>query len=146
MSLLGPEGFRDLGHLILSRARHAARVIGAIPGLSVPWAEGHLREVVVRFDRTGKTVAEVNDALRARGIFGGKDISGEGLGLGQAALCCVTEIHDAADIDRLAGTLREIVACPCPPFTPPAGTGPSSSPWAARAREGSFSPYPTCRR
>jgi len=62
------------------------------------------------FDRTGKTVSQVNDALRAKGIFGGKDISGEGLGLGQAALYCVTEVHEAADIRRLADALQEIVA------------------------------------
>ncbi len=110
MSLLGPEGFRELGHLIVSRARHAARLIGAVPGLSVPWGDTVFKEFVVNFDRSGKTVAQVNDALRARGIFGGKDISDEGLGLGQAALYCVTEIHEAADIRRLVDALTEIVA------------------------------------
>ena len=29
------------------------------------------------FDGTGKTVAEINRGLRARGIFGGKDLSRE---------------------------------------------------------------------
>ncbi len=110
MSLLGPEGFRELGHLIVSRARYAARLIGAVPGLSVPWGDGIFKEFVVNFDGSGKTVTQVNDALRARGIFGGKDISGEGLNLGQAALYCVTEVHEAADIRRLVDALQEIVA------------------------------------
>ncbi|MGQ0564035.1 MAG: aminomethyl-transferring glycine dehydrogenase subunit GcvPA [Gemmobacter sp.] len=110
MSLLGPEGFRELGHLIVSRARYAARLIGQVPGVSVPWADGIFKEFVVNFDRTGRTVTDINDALRARGIFGGKDISEEGLGLGQAALYCVTEVHTAADIRRLADALREVVA------------------------------------
>ncbi len=62
----------------------------------------------MNFDGTGKTVAQINDALRAKGIFGGKDISDEGLGLGQAALYCVTEVHSADDIRRLADALKEV--------------------------------------
>ncbi|MFN3145517.1 MAG: aminomethyl-transferring glycine dehydrogenase subunit GcvPA [Paracoccaceae bacterium] len=109
MSLLGPEGFRELGTLIVSRARYAAKLLGEVPGVRVVWPDTTFKEFVVNFDGTGKTVAEVNDALRAKGIFGGKDISGEDNGLGQSALYCVTEIHTAADIRRLADTLREVL-------------------------------------
>ena len=109
MSLLGPEGFRELGHLIVSRARYAAKLLGEVPGVRVVWPETTFKEFVVNFDDTGKSVAEVNDALRARGIFGGKDISGEGLGLGQSALFCVTEVHSAAEIRRLTETLKEVL-------------------------------------
>lgn len=108
MSLLGPEGFREVGTLILSRARYAARLLNQIPGVKAVWPETGFKEFVVNFDDTGKTVEVVNDALRARGIFGGKDISGEGHGLGQAALYCVTEVHSAADIRRLADAVKEI--------------------------------------
>jgi glycine dehydrogenase subunit 1 len=110
MSLLGPAGFRELGELILARARYAARLLGQVSGLRVIWPEGHFKEFVVNFDATGRTVAEINDALRSEGIFGGKDISAEGFGLGQAALYCVTELHTAADLRRLATTLAEICA------------------------------------
>jgi glycine dehydrogenase subunit 1 len=58
---------------------------------------------------TGKTVAAINHALHARGIFGGKDLSAEFPEWGQTALYCVTEIHEQADIDRLAATLAEAV-------------------------------------
>jgi len=108
MTLLGPEGFREVGNLILARARFAARLLGAIPGIRIVWPDTTFKEFVVNFDGTGKTVAEVNDALRQQGIFGGKDISGEAGGLGQSALYCVTEIHGSADIRRLAGALKEI--------------------------------------
>ncbi len=110
MSLLGPEGFRELGQLIVSRARYAAKMLDAIPGVQVVWPDTQFKEFVVNFDRTGKTVAEVNEALRDYGIFGGKDISDEGLNLGQAALYCVTEVHSAADIRRLTDTMKEILA------------------------------------
>ncbi len=110
MSLLGPEGFAELGRLIVSRARYAARLLADIPGVSVVWPDGHFKEFVVNFDSTGKSVAEINTALRTHGIFGGKDISDEGLNLGQSALYCVTEVHTAADIRRLCDTLKEVLA------------------------------------
>ena len=109
MSLLGPEGFRELGTLIVSRARYAAKLLGNIDGVRIIWPDTTFKEFVVNFDDTGKTVTEINDALRARGVFGGKDLSDETNGLGQSALYCVTEVHSAADIRRLAATLTEVL-------------------------------------
>ncbi|MBO6758520.1 MAG: aminomethyl-transferring glycine dehydrogenase subunit GcvPA [Roseibium sp.] len=110
MSLLGPDGFAEVGRLIVSRARYASKLLGEVPGVRIVWPNTQFKEFVVNFDDTGKRVAEINDALRAHGIFGGKDISGEGLGLGQSALYCVTEVHSAADIRRLADTLKEVLS------------------------------------
>jgi glycine dehydrogenase subunit 1 len=109
MSLLGPQGFREIGELIISRARYAADLLGRIDGISIRWPDTHFKEFVVDFSATGKTVAEINDALRMRGIFGGKDLSQEMPSLGQCALYCVTEIHSAADIQRLAMSLEEVL-------------------------------------
>ncbi|MFO6463369.1 aminomethyl-transferring glycine dehydrogenase subunit GcvPA [Jannaschia sp. KMU-145] len=110
MSLLGPQGFREVGTLIVSNARYAAKMLGDVPGVRIVWPDTTFKEFVVNFDDTGKTVAEINDALRARGIFGGKDVSGEDGALGQSALYCVTEVHTADDIHRLAETLKEVLA------------------------------------
>ena len=64
----------------------------------------------MNFDACGKTVAEINDALRTRHqIFGGKDLSQELPELGQSALYCVTEIHTADDLTRLAQAVKEVV-------------------------------------
>jgi glycine dehydrogenase subunit 1 len=109
MSLLGPEGFREVGTLIVSRARYAAKLLAEVPGVRIMWPDTTFKEFVVNFDDTGRTVAEINDGLRAHGIFGGKDISGEGLGLGQSALWCVTEVHTAVDIRRAAAALKEVL-------------------------------------
>lgn len=109
MSLLGPEGFRELGHLIVSRARYAAKLLADIAGIKIVWPGTTFKEFVVNFDGTGRSVADVNDNLRKHSIFGGKDISRDGTGLGQSALYCVTEIHTAADIRRLAATLKEVL-------------------------------------
>ena len=61
--------------------------------MRVRFPAGFFKEFVVDFDGTGKTVAEVNRALRERGIFGGKDLSRDFPTLGQSALYCVTEVH-----------------------------------------------------
>ena len=105
MAAMGPEGFREIGELILARSHRAASAIDALPGCSVDLERPFFKEFVVRFDRA--RVADVNAALRAQGIFGGKDISGEPGIDGQAALFCVTEVHTDADIDRLVAALKE---------------------------------------
>jgi glycine dehydrogenase subunit 1 len=108
MSLLGPQGFREVGELILARSAYAAQLLGAIPGVNVRWP-GFFKEFVVNFDGTGKTVEAINAALRARQIFGGKDLSAELPEFGQSALYCVTEVHSAEDLRRLADAIEEVV-------------------------------------
>ncbi len=110
LALLGPQGMAELGEGIMARARYAQLRLAEVPGLRVPlFQSAHFQEFVVSFDRSGKTVAQVNRALLERGIFGGKDLSREFPALGQSALYCVTEVHSQEDIDRLVETLREVV-------------------------------------
>lgn len=110
MSLLGPDGFRELGELIIARARYAARLLTDIPGVRVPNDNGFFKEFVVNFDATGKTVASINEALLANNIFGGIDLSQHFSDLGQSALYCVTEVHTEDDLQLLASTLKEVCA------------------------------------
>jgi glycine dehydrogenase subunit 1 len=110
MSVMGPEGFREVGELILSRSHYAAEKLGAVKGVEIVFPGGFFKEFVLRYDGTGKTVAEINRALRAKGIFGGHDLSKTFPELGQSALTCVTEVHSTADIDRFAAALAEVVA------------------------------------
>lgn len=111
LSLLGPQGMREVGEGIVQRAHYTMRRLNEITGVRAPhFRAAHFKEFVVNFDGTGKSVAEINRALRERGIFGGHDLSTERPALGQSALYCVTEIHTQADLDRLAVTLQEVVA------------------------------------
>ena len=66
-------------------------------------------EFVLNFDAAGKTVAEINKALLAKGIFGGYDLSGQMPGQGQAMLVCVTEKTELSDIDALVDALKNIL-------------------------------------
>jgi glycine dehydrogenase subunit 1 len=108
MALMGPQGFRDVGRAILQRSHYAARRLDDLPGVSVRFGEGFFKELVVDFGGTGRTVAAIDEALRERGIFGGKDLSRSHPQLGQSALYCVTEAHTRADVDRLVTALEEV--------------------------------------
>lgn len=110
MALMGPEGFKDVGELILQRAHYAARRIASIEGVRVAFPSGFFKEFVVDFSGTGRSVADINKALRAHGIFGGADLSRDFPELGQSALFCVTEVHTQADLLRLVDALSEVVA------------------------------------
>ena len=108
MSLLGPQGFKEVGELIIQRAKYAAKLLAEIEGIEVPFSSSGFKEFVVNFDGTGKTVAEINHGLKRLQIFGGKDLSREFPELGNSALYCVTEIHTQGDIERLVSAMREV--------------------------------------
>jgi glycine dehydrogenase subunit 1 len=111
LALMGPAGMAEVGDGIMARTRYAMDRLGAISGLRLPFAaQHHFKEFVVDFGGTGRSVADINRALLARGMFGGKDLTGELPELGETALYCVTEMHTQADIDRLAAELSEVLA------------------------------------
>jgi len=111
LALMGPQGMAEIGEGIMARARYAMQRLAEIEGLKVPLFQApHFQEFAINLDATQKSVAEVNQALLARGILGGKDLSSEFPVLGQSALYCLTEVHTQADIDRLVAALKEVVA------------------------------------
>ncbi len=108
MALLGPEGFRELGEVIIQRAHYCASILDEIDGVRVAPKSGFFKEFVVSFDDTGKSVSDINKSLLAHDIFGGLDLSESFPELGQSALYCVTELHNESDLKRLADALREV--------------------------------------
>jgi glycine dehydrogenase subunit 1 len=110
LALMGPQGMQEIGRGSMQRARYAMQKMAAIPKVRVQFVDTpHFKEFVVDFNKTGKTVAEINKALHARGIFGGSDLSVEFPALGQSALYCITEVHTQADIDGLVFAIHEVV-------------------------------------
>ncbi|MGD9315662.1 MAG: aminomethyl-transferring glycine dehydrogenase subunit GcvPA [Anaerolineae bacterium] len=110
LALMGPQGMVEIGEGIMARARYAMMQLNRLEGVTAPiYRSPHFQEFAVNLDGTGQTVAEINQALLAEGILGGKDLSLEFPALGQSALYCVTEAHSQEEIDRLAATLKEVV-------------------------------------
>jgi glycine dehydrogenase subunit 1 len=110
LALIGPQGLAEVGEIIMQKSHYAAMQLATINGVKSPmFDDPYFREFVVNFDGTGKTVEEINSALLAQGIFGGKDLSQDYPELGNSTLFCITELHRQADIDRLVAAVREIV-------------------------------------
>lgn len=110
MSLLGPQGMRDIAEVIMEKSHYAMKRFSEIRGLKVPiFSAPHFEEFTVNFDLAGKSVQEINRFLMKSGIVGGKDVTQEFPELGQTSLFCVSEIHTKADIDKLATALQEAV-------------------------------------
>ena len=149
MALLGPKGFARAWRADLARSHYAARRLGVIAGVKLPFAAGFFKEFVVNFDATGRSVAEINRRLLdEHAIFGGKDLSNDLPELGQSALYCVTEIHTAADIDRLVAARdggRVMSEPELRDYHAPVGTSRSSWSWRSRAAAASSFHRPSRR-
>jgi glycine dehydrogenase subunit 1 len=104
LALLGPQGMRELAETVVANARQVARMIDAIPGVTVLHGDNIFKEFVVDFAGTGKSVTEINAALLERGILGGHDL-GDG-----RALYCVTEVISEDDARELVAALTEVLA------------------------------------
>ena len=110
LSLMGPQGMLEIGEGIMQRSAYLAKQLDGFDGVKAPvFSAPFFKELVVSFDGTGKTVADINKALLERKIFGGKDLSTWFPSLGQSALYCVTEVHTKGDLDALVGALKEIL-------------------------------------
>lgn len=109
LSLLGPQGIRELAETIMQKTHYAIKRLSEIRDVSVPTLDAlHFEEFTIRFE-SGKTVHKINKALLRHGIQGGKDLSEEFPELGNAALYCVTEVHTLKDIERLATSLEGVL-------------------------------------
>ncbi|HWP51490.1 MAG TPA: aminomethyl-transferring glycine dehydrogenase subunit GcvPA [Clostridia bacterium] len=111
LTVMGPEGMRELGENILYKSNYAQKQLEKLPRVKLPYSGSYsFLEFVVNFDSTGTTVAEINKALLDKGIFGGYDLSREMPQLGQSMLVCVTEKTELSDIDALENALKNILS------------------------------------
>lgn len=110
LALMGPQGMRELGETMMARTRYAIERLSEIPRVRVPFATTpHVKEFVLDFTSTGRTVQELSAALLQRGIFLGAALTLERPELGETALIAITETIGQGDIDRLAAELMDVL-------------------------------------
>jgi glycine dehydrogenase subunit 1 len=102
LSLLGPQGLRELGETCLALTQYAKdKLTGA--GLELVFPErATFKEFAVR---TGRNAREALQAARAQGVYAGYPLGRDYPGLDDALLVAVTEKRTVAEIDRLAEVL-----------------------------------------
>jgi glycine dehydrogenase subunit 1 len=102
LSLLGPQGLRQLFESILVKTSYATRKLSEIPGIVVPrFTSAHYQEFVVSFKGPMGALARLNKSLLSHGVHGGKSLVKDFPELGESALFCVTEVHSTEAIDKL---------------------------------------------
>jgi glycine dehydrogenase subunit 1 len=103
LSLLGPQGLRELGETCLALAGYAKEQLTAA-GFELAFPDRPtFKEFAVR---TGRNAREALTAARARGIYAGYPLGRDYAGLDDALLVAVTEKRTVAEIDRLVEALR----------------------------------------
>src|ERR1700704_1615084 len=103
LSLLGPQGLRELGETCMALAAYAKeRLLAAGLELAFP-NQTTFKEFAVR---TGRPASEASAAARRHGILPGYALGRDYPGLDDALLVAVTERRTVAEIDRLAEALR----------------------------------------
>ncbi len=102
LSLLGPQGLRELGETCLALTGYAKSRLTEV-GLELAFPERHtFKEFVVR---TGRDAREALQAARANGIYPGYPLGRDYQGFDDSLLVAVTEKRTVAEIDRLAEAL-----------------------------------------
>ncbi len=108
MSLVGAEGLRRVAARCHANTRALVAALTCLPGVSLAF-EPYGHEAVLRFERP---MAPLLQALSARNILGGYDLGADYPELGEALLVCATEMRSAADIERYALELGDLLQAP----------------------------------
>ena len=67
LALMGPQGMRDLGEVLLARTRYAQQRLAAIPGIALGDAAAHLREFTIDLSGAGLTAVRRRRRAARRG-------------------------------------------------------------------------------
>jgi len=109
LCLLGKEGLRELAQQNLAKARFAAAELEKIPGVKRAFSGPTFNEFVIELPRAVKLV---NQELLKDKLIGPLALGSFFPELTKHGLVCVTETTPRGEIERLAASLRRILAKP----------------------------------
>jgi glycine dehydrogenase subunit 1 len=107
LSLLGPQGLKNVALACHDRTRALVERLMAIPGVERVFGSPFFHEAVLRLPASA---AEVLRALRAQGILGGLALAGDYPELADCVLVCATETKTDDDLDDYAQKLARILS------------------------------------
>ena len=106
LAIMGAEGLERVAQTCMLQSAELVRSLTHLPGVRTAFSGARFHEAVLLLDRP---VAPVLEALAARGIEGGYDLSGHYPELGPALLVCATEVHTGADIAAYSAALADVL-------------------------------------
>ena len=106
MSLLGPRGLAQVAAACMERSAQLVDALTRVPGVRLAFDRPRFHEALLLLDRP---VAGVLDALAARGIVGGCDVTADYPSLGNGLLVCATEMRTTEDVEAYARALADVM-------------------------------------
>ncbi len=107
MSLLGPEGFREVGRASYNNAHYLAEQLATVPGVSIANKGEFFNEFTIT---TPIPAAAINAAMLESGIIGGYDLANVDPSLAHSLLLATTELTSPQGIDRFVEIVRATLA------------------------------------
>ncbi len=107
LSLLGPQGFRELAELNLQHAHALSERLRELPFVEPVFDQPFFNEFVVRYT-DGVRARDVNRKLLKAGLLGGLALRPWYPALGESALWCVTEAASREQMDHVVKTLKTV--------------------------------------
>ncbi len=113
LSLLGPNGLRQLFDTILTKTNYAIKRLSELPRAKIPrFDANHYQDFVATFSGQSGTLSRINSTLLANGVHGGKSLVTDFAELGESCLLSVTETQATGAIDRLHAILAKSLGGP----------------------------------
>jgi len=106
LAIMGAEGLERVAQTCMLQSAELVASLTHLPAVRTAFSGARFHEAVLLLDRP---VAPVLEALAARGIEGGYDLSGHYPELGPALLVCATEVHTGADIAAYSAALADVL-------------------------------------
>ena len=107
LSLMGPQGLREMASLNCEKAHYAFQRLREIPWIAAPFDQPFFNEFTLQYDAS-KTAAGINRTLAKAGFVGGLPLADWYPTMPNASLWCVTEVISREAIDRLIDALKRI--------------------------------------
>ncbi len=107
LTLMGPQGLREVAEISVRRAHYLAEKLAAIDGVKVRFNQPYFSEFVID---TPLAASQVLEELNKKDILGGLTLDRFHPELKNSILVSVTELNSASELDDYAFTLSEIVA------------------------------------
>lgn len=107
LSLIGPEGLKQLAEISLRRAHYLADALSAVPGVSLKFKNPFVHEFVIE---TSAPASKVLAALVDDGILGGIDLGQFFPAYRNCMLVAVTEMNGVAELDKYAQALPKALS------------------------------------
>ena len=106
LSLLGPQGLRQLAESNYAHAEYLKSELLKIPGVKLKFTGPHFNEFVLEL---AQDVQAILEKLRAQNILGGIAIEDWAPGLENCLLVCATEMNTKTQMDEYATALKKLL-------------------------------------